>query len=139
MSKSVVPALSSSFLILALVACSSGNEADRIGVAAICQEDEDCAEVDIAGEPTQLQCITDFRGGYCSIPDCDSAADCPDGATCVAHTDGRNYCFRECTDKAECNANRPAEDEANCSSNFDYADAGDDESGLKACIPPSSD
>lgn len=130
-------ALTLSCSLFALVGCSDGTEADRIGVAAICEENADCPEVDVAGEATQLQCITDFSGGYCSIPDCDGAADCPDGATCVAHTDGRNYCFRECASKSECNANRPADDEANCSANFEYADAADDAAGLKACIPPS--
>jgi len=122
-----------------LAACSGGNAADQIGVASICEVEEDCPEVTIDGVLTQLECITDFSGGYCSIADCDSAADCPDGATCVLHTDGVKYCFRECAEKSECNANRPADDEANCSSNFDYADAADEESGLKACIPPSSD
>jgi hypothetical protein len=118
--------------------CSSGNEADQVGVASICEVDDDCPEVVIDGETTQLQCITDFSGGYCSIQGCDSAADCPDGSTCVAHDDGENYCFRECAEKSECNANRPEDDEANCSASFDYADPADDD-GLKACIPPSSD
>jgi len=124
--------------LTALLLACGGSDADSVGIASVCQEDEDCPEVDINGEPTQLQCITDFKGGYCSIPDCDSAADCPDGATCVLHTDQQTYCFRECEEKTECNANRPEEDEANCSASFDYADPEDD-TGSKACIPPSSD
>jgi hypothetical protein len=56
---------------------------------------------------------------------------------CVAHEDGTNYCFRVCADKPECNANRGPEEEANCSSSFDWADPADD-LGQKACIPPSS-
>ncbi len=121
-----------------LTACSSQNEADRVGVAAICEVDEDCAEVLIDGAPTQLECLTNFSGGYCAIAGCHAAADCPDGATCVLHTDGETYCFRECAEKAECNANRPVDDEANCSANFNYADPDDHTNGLKACIPPAS-
>jgi len=124
---------------LSLTACGGGNEADRIGVASVCEVDEDCPETTVDDETVQLQCITDFRGGYCSIPDCENNADCPDGATCVLHDDGLTYCFRECEEKAECNANRPVEDEANCNSSFDYADPADDTEGLRACIPPSSD
>jgi hypothetical protein len=129
-----------------LAACGGGpdeepdgeTEADRLGVAATCEEDLDCPEVEIDEETVQLQCLLQFDGGYCAIEDCESALDCPEGSTCVAHDDGKNYCFRECVDKAECNANRGADEEANCSANFDYADAADDNSGVKACIPPSS-
>ena len=55
----------------------------------------------------------------------------------MAHDDGSNYCFRVCQDKSECYANRTADNESNCSSNFDWAEPADDE-GQKACIPPSS-
>lgn len=112
-------------------------EADRLGVAASCKETAECPEVEIAGEMVQLDCLTQFDAGYCAIRGCDSALDCPGGATCVAH-EGTNYCFRECVDKSECNVNREPDHEANCSSNFDYADSADDVSGVKACIPPSS-
>ncbi len=121
-----------------LAACGSGTDADRLGIAAVCEDDDDCLEVTVAGETVQLTCIKDFSAGYCSIPDCESNADCPDAATCVAHTDQRSYCFRECSEKPDCNRNRPPSDEANCSSSFDYADAGDAPEKLKACIPPSS-
>lgn len=123
----------------ALLGCSGdgGTEADRLGVAAACSVTEDCPEVTIAGEPVQLDCLVQFKGGYCAIQGCASAADCPEGATCVAHGDGKNYCFRECNDKPECNANRSADVEANCSSSFDYASAADESSGKKACLPPS--
>ena len=118
-------------------------EADRVGVAWDCTVDDDCPEVEILGAggsggpaTVQLKCLTQFKGGYCAIEDCESALDCPQGATCVAHDDGTNYCFRECQDKSECNANRSPDDEANCSANFDYADSADSTSA-KACIPPS--
>jgi hypothetical protein len=121
-------------------------DADDLGVAAACEVDDDCPEVEFVGGGgaggagdglVQLSCLTQFTDGYCAIPDCESDLDCPDGSTCVAHDDGSNYCFRECTDKAECNANREGAAEANCSANFDYADPADDE-GQKACIPSSS-
>lgn len=118
-------------------ACGGGPDADRLGVAAECSSTSDCPEVEIDGEKTQLQCLTQFTAGYCAIEDCDNALDCPEGATCVAH-EGINYCFRECADKAECNRNRSPANEANCSANFEYADERDDVAGLKACIPPSS-
>lgn len=128
-----------SLALLPLSGCSSdGTEADRLGVGATCDSTDDCAEVTIDGEKTQLTCLTQFDAGYCAIEDCKNKTDCPEGSTCVAHDDGNNYCFRECTSKSECNANRPADSEANCSSSFDYASPADDESGLKACIPPSS-
>jgi len=122
-----------------LLGCSGdgGTAADRLGVAAECAATEDCQEVTIAGEPVQLDCLPQFKGGYCAIEGCATAADCPDGSTCVAHDNGKNYCFRECSDKAECNANRSADDEANCSSSFEYARPADESSGKKACIPPS--
>jgi hypothetical protein len=136
----------------AFVGCGSkedpngnGNtEADRLGVAWACQIDDDCPEVEILGAggdgsaaTVQLSCLTQFTDGYCAIQGCETADDCPQGATCVAHTDGTNYCFRECGDKSECNANREGAREANCSANFNYADSAD-ATNLKACIPPSS-
>ena len=123
---------------------NGGNtEADKVGVGAACAVETDCPEYEpmdggTTGGPEQLQCLTQFTGGYCGLLGCSNAEDCPTGSTCVAHTDGSNYCFRECVDKSECNANRPAEAEANCSANFDYADPTDSQNGVKACIPPSS-
>ena len=123
----------------AMLGCSGdvGVEADRLGVAAECDQDADCPIVEIDGEEVQLTCLTQFKDGYCAIEGCQSNADCPEAASCVAHTDQTNYCFRQCREKFECNYNRSADSEANCSSNFDYADPADDASGVKACIPPS--
>lgn len=131
--------MTTTLILGTLLGCSSGGtEADRLGVAATCQSDSDCALVTIDGKETRLSCLTQFDAGYCALEDCDDKADCPEGATCVAHDDGNNYCFRECADKSECNANRPDDSEANCSSSFDYASPSDEVKGLKACIPPSS-
>ncbi|MCO4745160.1 MAG: hypothetical protein KC912_10250 [Proteobacteria bacterium] len=128
--------------VLVFMACSGGgNDADELGIASECASTEDCPEVswvaDSGETETQLECLDQFAGGYCGITPCTSGSDCPEQSICVAHTDGANYCFRSCENKPECNANRSGDNEANCSSNFDWADASDD-NGERACIPPSS-
>ena len=102
-----------------------GTEADMLGVGAQCSDAEDCLE----GQA----CLTQFTGGYCGVEDCALDEDCPEGSACVAHTDGSNYCFRTCTDKSECNLNRDAANESNCSANVEFTDVG----AAKACVPPS--
>ena len=132
--------LGSMALLIGACGDDDANTADRVGIAATCTMTTDCAAVasDAAdGGVVQLQCLTQFAGGYCGLPNCTVSADCPIGAICVLHEDGETYCFRECLDKPECNANRPVEDEANCSSSFTFNDPADD-TGQKACIPPSS-
>lgn len=109
------------------VACGDdeGTEADDLGVGGQCGSADDCHE--------DQMCLTQFKGGYCGQVDCVVDDDCPDGSACVAHTDGTNYCFRICHDKSECNRNRDPDNEANCSANITFTDAG----GGKACVPPS--
>lgn len=109
-----------------------GNEADRVGIAAECAVDEDCDAEPDAG--LRLSCLPQFKGGYCGSTPCSDHADCPAGGLCVNH-EGTNYCFRACDDKAECNRNRSADNEANCSSSVDLV--GETER-KKACVPPSS-
>jgi hypothetical protein len=123
------------FLALAL-ACGDddGNAADRVGVAAECSTSSPCPTARRGDDQLQLVCLSAFRGGYCGIADCQSDTDCPDGAACVSHDGGERFCFRTCQDKAECNRNRSAENEANCSSNVDFVSA----QSAKACVPPSS-
>ena len=113
-------------------------EADRVGVGAECTVDPSAdppstcpvVEMDI-----QLVCLTQFTGGYCGLQGCGGDVNCPAGSRCVAHTDAKNYCFRVCQDKPECNRNRSVENEANCSANIDFVDEPQDQ---KACVPPSS-
>lgn len=136
-----------SFVCAAFVAlgCGGGDggtQADRFGVGAECNAQDDCDKYEVpeadGGEAT-LECLTEgFKGGYCGLTGCTLSAECPEGAICVAHDDGMNYCFRKCLDKPECNANRTVDNESNCSSSFDWARPADDDGG-KACIPPSSD
>lgn len=125
---------------LAVVTCGDPDgddpdtEADELGVGAACQSDADCNPEDADTDGAQDQeCLPQFKGGYCGLQDCAGDDDCPEASRCVAHDDGENYCFRVCVDKAECNANRPPDDEANCSSNITFVDGG----GGKACVPPS--
>jgi hypothetical protein len=118
---------------LAWSGCGGGTEADRIGVAAECANHGDCLfEI-------QLECLTDFKGGYCGLEGCVDNLDCPEASACVAHTDGVNYCFRLCDHKSECNRNRSLENEANCSSNVSFTDEAtiDVRWGRRACVPPS--
>ena len=110
-------------------ACGDGGtEADRLGVAAECTATSDCNTED------GLVCLSQFKGGYCGKSDCTKTTDCPGGSVCITHDDTVNYCFRTCIDKVECNINRTAANEANCSSNVTFAEGS--KSG-KVCIPPS--
>lgn len=130
-----------SWLVLALGACSDGGgpvvEADQVGVGAACSLDAECPAVqrdNSDGTPFALVCLDQFKGGYCGLQGCTANADCPDGAACVGMDDGEEYCFRQCTEKSECNENRPAESESNCSSSVAYLEP---ETQGKACVPPS--
>lgn len=111
-----------------VLATSCGTPAQQAGVGRACAGDDDCGD--------EQSCLA-FSGGYCGLQDCAGDDDCPAGSACVAHDDGERYCFLICTDKPECNVDRPAEVQANCSSKATFVDAQDD--GVKACVPPSSD
>lgn len=120
---------------LFLLGCGDDStEADRIGVGAECTASAECDSPD---EEIELECLTLFAGGYCGLKDCTGDVDCPEGSACVTHTDGVNYCFRDCTEgnKPECNRNRSLENEANCVGSIDFVDLRNDR---KACEPPSS-
>lgn len=108
-----------------IAACSDESEAVRHGVGAACTSNADCTE---SGQT----CLA-FKGGYCGVADCVADTDCPGGSGCVAHTDGNNYCFLICAQKADCNVSRGSDVEANCSSTATWADANNG----KACVPPS--
>jgi hypothetical protein len=116
---------------LTFVACSDENESDQLGVGAQCASTEDCKNDDAP----ELTCLTNFKGGYCGIASCTKDADCPDASACVAHDDGKNYCFRLCSAKADCNANRDASSESNCSSSITFVEG---KTSSKACVPPSA-
>ena len=110
----------------ALVGCDDGgSEAQRRGVGAACTADGNCKE--------GLTCLA-FKGGYCGLAECQNDAACPAGSACVAHTDGKNYCFLVCTDKPQCNLFRAVDVEANCSSSVTFVEGKLD---VKACVPPS--
>jgi hypothetical protein len=126
---------SAPLFLLLMTGCVGGNEADRVGVAAECRSDADCPVVVCDVEPCpELLCLRQFTGGYCGLVDCVDDLECPHGSACVAHTDGSNYCFRLCNNKAECNVNRSADVESNCSSNVTFIQP----QALRACVPPSS-
>ncbi len=120
------------FTVIALGGCGGedGEEADRLGVGSECTSTDEC------DESTEQSCLPDFKGGYCGIVDCRADADCPEFSACVLHDDGNHYCFRTCTDKAECNENRSEEFESNCSSSIEFLE--EQEEPTKACVPPSN-
>jgi hypothetical protein len=115
-------------LVMALASCGDdGSEAQRRGVGSQCASNAECTE---KGQ----SCLLQFKGGYCGIAACTKDADCPAGSACVRHDDGMTYCFLVCSSKPECNRNRAAELEANCSSTAVLVDAPKDR---KVCSPPS--
>ena len=105
-----------------------GDDADSLGIGAQCTKNDQCD-----GSTNQI-CLTQFKGGYCGLQGCVHDADCPASSACVAHTDGQQYCFRTCAQKTDCNANRDALNESNCSSTATLVDPPKDR---KACVPPS--
>jgi len=107
--------------------CDDGTEAQRHGVGAACAMTSECTE---SGQ----SCLTQFKGGYCGVSDCSNDAGCPAGSACVAHEDGKNYCFLLCTLKPDCNRSRSVDVEANCSSSAVLVEAPKDR---KVCVPPS--
>ena len=117
------------------VGCGSSDgetAADRVGVGAECT---DAAECESADQEVVLECLTQFTGGYCGLEGCTGDVDCPEGSACVTHDDGKNYCFRVCQDKPDCNLNRSVENESNCVGSITFVDPRNDR---KACEPPSS-
>lgn len=111
------------------LACGGdGTEADQQGVGAECSTADDCDQDEV------MQDCLDFKGGYCGIEDCFDDNDCPDGALCVEHTDGIDYCFLVCKDKSDCNINRSSDNESNCSANIVFKE---NHPNTKACVPPS--
>jgi hypothetical protein len=116
-----------SIVLLTLFAVACGGSADDLGVGAQCTGNDQC------DADTNQTCLM-FKGGYCGIQGCTRDADCPQDSACITHTDAMNYCFRTCSDKPQCNANRSVENESNCSSNVTFVDGAN---GRKACVPPS--
>lgn len=111
-------------LALLLVGCT--DDADSLGIGAECAETSQCDS-----EAGQI-CLTNFKGGYCGLAGCTKNTGCPSGSECIAHN-GTNYCFLTCGTKTECNNNRTADNEANCSSSEVLAEGG---KGSKVCVPP---
>lgn len=111
-------------------------QADRVGVGAVCESNADCVEPDVdAGDAPAPVCLKQFKGGYCGLEGCTEDEACPEGAVCVVHTDGTNYCFRRCLNqKTECNENRPPSVAANCSANITFVEL---TTTGRTCVPPS--
>jgi hypothetical protein len=106
------------------------DDANEQKIGGECVTADDCDDGD--DDTPALDCILDFKGGYCGRANCQTSEDCPEGSSC-ADLEGSFYCFLHCTDKAQCNQNRSVENESNCSSSVDPVEGGE----LKLCIPPS--
>lgn len=122
--------LASLVLGLLIPACGDDDANDWL-IGAECATTADCDDGN--DDTPELFCLTEFGGGYCGLEGCETDMDCPEGSLC-ADLEGTHYCFLVCTDKAQCNENRTAEHESNCSSSVDPIAGGDE----KLCIPPSS-
>jgi hypothetical protein len=85
-------------------------------------------------EPGQA-CLTEFKGGYCGVSGCLHDTDCPQGSACVTNDNQVNYCFLVCADKINCNLNRTADNESNCTSSLAFVDGA---MSRKVCRPPNS-
>jgi hypothetical protein len=59
------------------------------------------AACDDASKCKSGECAAEMPGGVCTKTACD-ATSCPEGAACVALTDGNTMCLAKCTDKSEC-------------------------------------
>ena len=112
-------------------ACLDGACTPLTNVGRECTSGAECpVEMEI-----RLECLVQFKGGYCGLEGCKGDADCPEGSACVSYDDGKNYCFRLCQDKPECNRDRSAENESNCTGSVTFVDSRNDR---KACEPPWS-
>ena len=111
---------------------NGGSEASDQLIGAECTGPEDCDDED--PETPELDCITDFKGGYCGRAGCTASEECPEGSLC-ADMEGSYYCFLVCTEKYQCNEHRTVDNESNCSSNIDPVEGGEE----KLCIPPSGE
>lgn len=130
--------------VLALAALAAGcgdsgeNKATERGVGEACATTADCRNDDgataDAAAVTLLECLTEFKGGYCGLKDCTKHDECPDGSKCVTADNGTNYCFLVCVEKVDCNVHRTVENEANCVGNATLVDGA---KGVKVCVPPS--
>ncbi len=87
------------------------------GVGATCKATSDC--------PADLECVTTFDGGYCTVRDCAANADCPTGNVCVKEADGKNYCEKACTTAYDCTLCRGYDDvNVTCRADATFVEAG---------------
>ncbi|MDH5671314.1 MAG: hypothetical protein OEZ06_04145 [Myxococcales bacterium] len=92
------------------------------GVGAHCWDDADC-------DP-DLECLTDYHGGYCGRADCTGNADCPQNSVC-ADLGNRNVCVKTCTDGWECTFCRHRDAWVDCRNDVELVEA----SGVSVCVP----
>lgn len=47
-------------------------------------------------------CDLSQPGGYCTIPECESTATCPDGTVCIEFPNTESYCMLHCEGNDDC-------------------------------------
>ena len=127
-------------MLLGAVAGCGGDdstEADRIGVGAECTVDSSAdppstcpvVEMDI-----QLDCLTQFKGGYCGLEGCTGDVTARRGRPASPMTTARTTAS-EFVRTSRIATNRSVENESNCVGSITFVD---DRNERKACEPPSS-
>ncbi len=116
--------------VIPLQGCGE-DDANQQLIGGECGTVEQCDDKD--DDTPALECLTEFKGGYCGRKDCTKNQDCPEGSVCV-QLETETYCFLVCKEKADCNQNREEINESNCSSSIDPVEGGE----AKVCVPPSS-
>jgi hypothetical protein len=112
---------------------SSGGGSDnrKICVPANCGVGADCADTaDCTGD---LECLTNFQGGYCTVKDCALNADCPQGSLCIQGSGGSSYCAKSCDVASDCSLCRASNAAGSCSDDVQFAEDGTTGS---VCVPP---
>jgi hypothetical protein len=99
---------------------SSGGGGDnrRICVPGDCDIGESCSET--ADCAPDLECVTNFGGGYCTLRGCSAENPCPGESLCVTRDD-ENYCFRPCARASDCTYCRDSDASVSCTDDVTFA------------------
>jgi hypothetical protein len=93
------------------------------GVGSACASTEDC--------DADLECLTGYRGGYCTQTGCTANADCPMGSACAVVDGGPNQCLRICTKESDCSLCRDPDVATACTADVPVVD----DMTASLCVP----
>jgi hypothetical protein len=105
-----------------------GSENRKVCVPGDCGLGKDCADNEDCGG--ELICNRDFEGGYCTVPDCEADADCPDDSVCVDGGAG-TLCMKTCASNVDCSACRADGVFGTCTDDADLVES----AGVSVCVP----